>query len=664
LRELLANKHEHGRDWERPATLSYFDRGRLLFTGEAGVRVHGGGSRITSPRQGWRLFFRRKYGTLHFAPGLLFGPDSDPLKRLVVHNDVRRDADGLNWHLVNPLAYDLAHRIGCITPGTKPARFFLNGEDQGLFVLTEHFDDEYFDTHMPGRRITMDIENMERLRDSLERMRPLTMDGVAALIDMDNLASWFLAVVFAATRDAYQGPGQFLDEDRDRAGWFWITWDLDQSFRTPDLDSFQYLLERVGERPRGRRASEPRSFVITTLIAQDARFREYLARKVDVMLNHQLTPEFLEERRSHYADVVASFGVPDVRYLEPQREFFARRPAFVRAIAEQWLNMRPSVPVSVRRAAGDLKVDGFEKGARFAGAYFPGSEVVLATASAETRWVVNGALRASGAELRVVADGPLDVHALAPGDAAPPVPARPAARADDAAPPPAPLAWRRIPAGSFVAGCTEGDPRCEANERPSQPVTIPHPFELLATEVTVAQFGAWAEASARELPRQPHWSGPAHPVVNITYDEAAAFCADAGGRLPSEVEWEYAARGGASASRYTTGPTFDATAINGQGLNGRDRWVMTAPVASFASGAFGLHDMTGNVWEWTASWYGEDDRWSGPAVPEPPRDSDAFLRTVRGGSWDNTAVNQRVSRRVGLSPIGRQNLYVGIRCAR
>jgi len=666
LQILLEHKLEHGRDWERRASVSYFDEGRLLFGGEAGIRVHGGGSRITSPRQSWRLFFRRSYGTAQFAPGLLFGPHVDPLKRIVVHNDVRRDSDGLEWHLVNPLAYDLARRIGCITPETRPARFFLNGEDQGLYVLSEHFDDEYFEAHRPGRRITMELEDMEALRETLEGMRPLTIAGVASLVDFDNMTNWFLAVVYAATRDAYQGPGQFLDEDRDSAGWFWVTWDLDQSFRNWDLDSFLYLLERVGERPRGRRPSEPRSFVLTTLIAEHAPFREYLARRLDTMLNHELTPEFVEERRAHYAVTAAQFGVASAEYLEREREFFARRPAFVRAIAEQWLNTDPGVAVSVRRPdGGALIVDGFAKGHRFDGTYFPGTAVVVRVPDGQARWYVNGALVSEAEELRVRADRPLVVTALT-GAAAPPPSASPPPLPSAAEPssPPAPIQWRQIPPGAFTAGCTGGDPQCDANEEPRQAVALNTGFELMATEATVEQYSAFANASGRRLPRQPHWSGPKHPVVNITYEEAAAFCEAAAARLPTELEWEFAARGGRSDRAFTTGTTLDRDAVNAQGISAGDAWGMTAPVGSFPPGAFRLFDMTGNVWEWTSSWYREDAAWAEPRPQAPAPTSREYLKTIRGGSWDNTPPNLRVSRRVGLSPRGRHNLYVGFRCAR
>ncbi|MGH9373451.1 MAG: CotH kinase family protein, partial [Vicinamibacterales bacterium] len=302
LRALLDHKMEHGRDWERPSTLSYFDDGHLRFTAQVGARIHGGGSRLTSPRQGFRLFFRRQYGATRAPAGVLLDASSDPLRRVVIHNDVRRSRNGVRWHMINPLGYDFARRIGAITPETKPVRFFLNGEFQGPYVLTEHFDDEYFDAHMPGRRVTMKIEDMRVLRARVDATHPLTMEAAAELLDLENVTTWFLAVVFAATRDAYQGPGQFLDEGRERAGWFWVTWDVDESFRDWDLDSFQYLLERVGERYRGRRPSEPRGTLLTRLIAGDARYRAHLASRVDDMLNHQLTRAVTAERAAHYAD--------------------------------------------------------------------------------------------------------------------------------------------------------------------------------------------------------------------------------------------------------------------------------------------------------------------------------------------------------------------------
>ena len=156
---ILANVRARGRAWERTGALSYFDDGELRFASSVGVRLHGGGSRITSEVQSFRVYFREEYGADAFGEGLLFDGASDPLQRLILHNDVRRGSlprslagrsataaerrrhrPRARWSFSNPLAYDIAERIGAIVPRTKPVRFFLNGKWQGVYVVTEYVD--------------------------------------------------------------------------------------------------------------------------------------------------------------------------------------------------------------------------------------------------------------------------------------------------------------------------------------------------------------------------------------------------------------------------------------------------------------------------------------------------------------------------------------------
>jgi hypothetical protein len=404
---ILANKMRHGRAWERQGWVSFFEHGRLTYTASAGVRVHGGGSRLTSARQGFRLLFRRAYGAKELPAGIAFhGAHAHPVRRLIIHNDVRFDrARRMQWHLANPLAYDIAAAAGGIVAATRPVRFFLNGEFQGVFVLTEHFDpDDYFKTHW-RHSVRLDNNEFEGLWQQVQALRPLRMRNVGQLVDLDNLTRWFIAVAFCATGDAFQGPGQFRDPTRTTAQWFFVNFDMDLSFRDPAHDTFASILSPGGER-RGRRRSEPRSRILTTLLREDPEYRELFKRTwVDVM-NHRITPAFLDERFEHYARIASELGVRDLAYLSPLKRFLQARPVTARKLAEKWLNTPPSVRVHIAGTGGPMLVDGNTVASGWDGYYFPGMRVRLAIPDQNTArvsfWRVNE---------RVVEDAALDLVA-------------------------------------------------------------------------------------------------------------------------------------------------------------------------------------------------------------------------------------------------------------
>lgn len=193
---------------------------------------------------------------------------------------------------------------------------------------------------------------------------------------------------------------------------------------------------------------------------------------------------------------------------------------------------------------------------------------------------------------------------------------------DDAAgaeaPPPAGMI--AIPAGIYLMGSPEG---ASLEERPMHEVIVPALYADL-TEVTHGAYRTCADAGACAPPKQdnPFCNARAtdrddHPVNCIRWDDAAAYCAFVGKRLPTEREWEYLARGGAERRSFSWGeepasPTLACYMHTG-----------TCKVASFPAGAFGLFDVSGNVWEWTASWYG----------PYPEEHATGQFRVYRGGSW-------------------------------
>ena len=218
------------------------------------------------------------------------------------------------------------------------------------------------------------------------------------------------------------------------------------------------------------------------------------------------------------------------------------------------------------------------------------------------------------------------------------------------------IAWVTIPAGTFQMGCVAGDPRCSSDEQPRHAVTLSKPFELMTTEVTVGMF----KSHGFHLEDQPIWSkSDNHPVVVVTWSEANDFCAKIGGRLPTEAEWERAARGGLDGVLYPWGdkaPTDAAGAANGAAFEGDAAQL----VGQYAANAFGVHDMAGNVWEWVADWASV---YTADAITDPKGSPSGRVRLVRGGSYGDDPSNLRVSNRTPNAP-DRVNLNVGFRCAR
>jgi hypothetical protein len=413
VRGLFPNKLKHGAEWERPGTVSFFEHGELRFSSGVGVRFHGGGSRITVAEPGFRLYFRRRYGAEAAPAGAVFDdPHDHPLRRLILHNDVRRD-QGIPWHLVNPLAYDIAAAIGGITAATKPARMFLNGEFQGVYVLTEHFHpNDYFETHWrhPVRMSAREFDELWRTLAALERPR---MAEVARLVDLDNLTRWAIATIFCATFDPFQGPSQYRDPTREDGQWFFVNWDMDGSFRDVRHDTFSRLTQRIAERRRARRENDPRPYLLTRLLAEDPDYQDFFKRRWVEAMNHRIPPPFLHERFEYYRDVAVRYGVRNREYLRRLESFLERRPAVVRALAEQWLNTPPSVKCRV--TGSGVRVNGFAVASGFEGYYFPGMRIVLEIAeparSAFAHWRVNGAVRESH-EVTLTAEEDLEIEAV------------------------------------------------------------------------------------------------------------------------------------------------------------------------------------------------------------------------------------------------------------
>jgi len=275
--------------------------------------------------------------------------------------------------------------------------------------------------------------------------------------------------------------------------------------------------------------------------------------------------------------------------------------------------------------------------------------------------------------------------------------------ADAAAPVPAPEGMVRIDGGTFEMGRAGGS----ADEGPVHTVEV-SPFLLDVHEVTNRDFAAFVRATGHETQaerdgyawaylegatefarvkdadwRRPEGPGSSiaarmdHPVVCVSWEDAKAYAEWAGRRLPTEAEWELAARAGSKGHAAVQGPKAvpgpERDLVEGNVWQGvwpeenelDDGYFYTSPVGRFAANGHGVHDMLGNVWEWCADWYGADWYAKSPAKdPTGPESGDR--RVARGGSWfcsENYCGAYSTHFR-GASPPGSAFNNVGFRCAK
>lgn len=222
-----------------------------------------------------------------------------------------------------------------------------------------------------------------------------------------------------------------------------------------------------------------------------------------------------------------------------------------------------------------------------------------------------------------------------------------------------------IPAGQFNMGCAPGDTRCKDEEKPQHRVTISKGFWLGATEVDIAAYQRFVDASGGRLqmPSAPLWDKKRrvtnHPITGPSAEEAQAYCQWAGGRLPTEAEWEYAARGGQEDAIYPLNDENSRDKANFQGEEGNDRARYTAPVKSYDPNGFGLFDMAGNVWEWTGDFF-DPTYFSRSPTADPKGPQSGQEHVVRGGSWySDPNEHLRISFRTSFPKGGN---LVGFRC--
>jgi formylglycine-generating enzyme len=217
-----------------------------------------------------------------------------------------------------------------------------------------------------------------------------------------------------------------------------------------------------------------------------------------------------------------------------------------------------------------------------------------------------------------------------------------------------------IPAGDFVMGKNSTNP---TDWQPEHKLFIDS-FYMDKFEVTNRQYYDFCMKTSYPLPE--FWGEarfkcsldyPDNPVIGVTYFDAVKYATWAGKRLPTEAEWEYAARGGLTGKNYPWGDELDTTKVNCS-----KRYKGTVKVGTFSPNGFGLYDMSGNAWEWTSDYYG-DDYYTTSTAENPTGPARGRFKVIRGGSWHSGPMCNQVFYRNGLSP-SWVDFGVGFRCVK
>ena len=228
-----------------------------------------------------------------------------------------------------------------------------------------------------------------------------------------------------------------------------------------------------------------------------------------------------------------------------------------------------------------------------------------------------------------------------------------------------------IAPGEFVMGSSDKDIEWAAktffsesldyyrDETPAHTVELPA-YKIDITEVTMGQYRLYIEQTGKPAPKymdNKRFNQDHQPVVGVTWQEAADYCATMGKRLPTEIEWEKAARG-VDRRYYPWGNEPDETKANVRGK--KDGYRYSAPVGldQYGASPYGILDMAGNAWEWTADWYQPH-----PGNVHPNDFYGEQFRVIKGGSWFSNMDLARIAVR-GKSLPDRRNNYIGFRCAK
>jgi CotH kinase protein len=403
---IFKNPLKTGRNWERPCFVSYYENGILQFATGAGLRVHGGKSRLDEIKS-LRLYFRDTYGESQFKPGLIFGSKSDPLTHIVL----RRDSAG-GTYFSSSLPYDISRKIGCYAPETKPVNLYINGSahGNGMFNFTEHLSYDYLKSHFGHDNFVfvrskqnkfkkiMPEEYQELLRWARDKNNKITIENVNQRFDVENLSRWWISQLYCGNTDIFQGL-IVLDKTKEKKRWFIVNWDMDHSiysigniYKSKLNNSWEQekkLLNNLNKRWR-----DPRAIFFSRLLKDDPYFIKYFEDLLMKSLNHNVTPDYIKTTIDNYEKTLESFKIKDQKFINKTRYFFRHRPAYMRKLMKVFFGSPDSYKCKVVVPIGfKYKIDGFDAMEGYEGWYFKGATIIVKSIESSkgvSHWMVNG----------------------------------------------------------------------------------------------------------------------------------------------------------------------------------------------------------------------------------------------------------------------------------
>ena len=360
------NFNERGREWERPAHVTYWDNAlKSGFDESVGVRIHGFSSRYYE-KKSVRVYFRQSYGEPYLTYPLFEHVPTDGYKRLIIHGNGQDTLTIIeNWTMLrNQLGYELGRQIGLAAPQTKPAIFLINGEMRGVYMIGERLDGHYMsgtlgidpvDLLSTPERIYNFEDNVDSrphwdaLMAFIESNDLLTSENyahVAKQINIENFIDYNLVQLYMVNNDYYRNNIVQYRPRTESGRWHWALWDVDHGFGRTDRDfvTDNILADALSFTSQHNTARY--SLLLGKLLANDT-FKAQFNARADELLETTLAPENVIatlDRLAEQVEPVAALELerwhPDApntwaENVETMREFARQRPAIMREHLQQ-----------------------------------------------------------------------------------------------------------------------------------------------------------------------------------------------------------------------------------------------------------------------------------------------------------------------------------------